>query len=82
MDREDLKRILASISIAGLIATTGLAGCTTTGKSKSACTGDKPEKSRTSCSGEKEDKGTSSCTGEKEDKGKSSCTGEKPSKSG
>lgn len=75
MDREDLKRILAGISIAGLLATSGLAGCSTTGKS--SCTGEKLEKGQSSPSGEM-DNGKSSCTGEKPERSQSSCTGEKP----
>lgn len=75
MNSKDLKRVLAGLSIAGLLAAPGLAGCTTTGKK--AGMGDDIEKSRTSCSGEK-DEGKSSCTGEKPEKSLSSCTGEKP----
>jgi len=81
MDSQDLKRILAGLSIAGLLVSTGVVGCTTTGKTKGSMTGDKMmEESGSSMTGDemmKEESG-SSMTGDKmmEESG-SSMTGEK-----
>jgi len=65
MDKTDIKKVLAGVSLVGLLAggVAGLSGCATSDK-ESSCTGKKMEKS--SCSGEK-----SPATSEK-----SSCTGE------
>jgi len=72
MDKTDIKKVLAGVSLVGLLAggVTAINGCATTDK-QSSCTGKKMEKS--SCTGEK-----SSCTGDKSSTSteKSSCTGE------
>jgi len=62
MEKNDIKKVLAGVSLVGLLAggVAGLSGCATT--EKSSCTGKKQEKS--SCSGEKSNSGQSSCSGE------------------
>jgi len=63
MDKSDIKKVLAGVSLVGLLAggVAGLSGCATSDKSScngSSCSGKKQEKS--SCSGE-----SSSCEGKK-----------------
>ncbi len=83
MDGTELKKVLAGLSIVGLltVSSLGVTGCASSGKS--SCTGDtkgaeKSEMSKegnsSSCTGdtekERKSEGNSSCTGS------SSCTGE------
>ena len=72
MANNRLKKVLAGVSIATLIAGAGLTftGCTTTSCSgKTSCSGMQKEGSQTSCSGK------TSCSGG--DSGKTSCSGKK-----
>lgn len=65
MERNDLKKILAGFSIAGLLTGAVLTapGCAT--KGQTSCSGTKQEGMKTSCSGSKTEGAKTSCSGAK-----------------
>ena len=89
MDKNSMKKVLAGLSIAGLVASVTLTGCQKTkgGCGAGGCSktekveGKKSAKGTGSCSGreDKAGKGKGSCSGkeDKAGKGKGSCSGMK-----